>query len=108
MALDVHLATKSNDAATTRPVFQWEEPEHSAVFCDKRLDWKQFPMLRRMVDYYSDARFAGDEILRLIDELTVVTAMHRPRSSPYAALVGFRMACEQAVAENKIVICFCD
>jgi hypothetical protein len=108
VALDVHLATERFDPSTSRSVFQWEEPEHAAVFGDHRLDLDRFPMLRRMADYYADAQFAGDEIVLLLDELAIVIPMHNRRSSPHTSLVGFQKVCEQAVAQGKKVFCVCD
>jgi hypothetical protein len=108
MALDVHLVTDRFDPSTSRAVFQWDEPEHAAVFGDDRLDFDRFPMLRRMADHYADAQFAGDEIVLLLDELAIVIPMHNRRGSPHASLVGFQKVCEQAVAQRKKVVCVCD
>jgi hypothetical protein len=108
MALDVHILDSDAALPVDWPVCQFEEPIHSAVFFGGVLDAKQYPLLRRMQDYYADARYSWADLNGLVAELQKVLPKFADNPSAYRTLQQFMEVCRGAASHGKVVLCLCD
>src|SRR5437764_13593930 len=72
MALDVHILDSDAARPAGWPACQFEEPIHRALLFGGVPVAQQHPLLRRMQDYYADARYSGADLRGLVAEFQEV------------------------------------
>ncbi|MCB9925556.1 MAG: hypothetical protein H6822_25625 [Planctomycetaceae bacterium] len=71
MALDVHVVDDPSRRGLTGewPVCQFEEAVHSYIFHGAGIEvYSRYAYLRRMIDFYADASYAGDALDAVVGE----------------------------------------
>ena len=108
MALDVHVLDSDAARPVTWPVCQFEEPIHSAIFFGNVPIAQRYPLLRRMQDYYADARYRGADLRDLVRELQDVLPEFTGDPPVHQVLWRFFEVCRDAASRERIVLCLCD
>ena len=108
MALDVHVLDSEAAQPVGWPACQFEESIHSAVFLGGALEVGQYSLLRRMQDYYADARYSGPDLRDLAGELEEVLPKFASNPPIHQVLQRFMEVCRNAAAHDKVVLCLCD
>lgn len=108
MALDIHVLDSDTARPENWPVRQFEEAVHSAIFSGEARVAQRYPLLRRMQDYYADARFSGSDLRRLVAELEKVVPEFAGNPPVQKVLRQFLEVCESAASQGKVVLCLCD
>ena len=108
MALDAHVLGSDEARPAGWPACQFEEPVHTAVFFGGVLNVQRYPFLRRMQDFYADARYSGDDLRGLALELQEVVPKFAADPPVHRVLRRFLEVCRGAALEDKVVLCFCD
>ena len=108
--LDVHVVeSASTRNIATSPEFSFSEAAHSAIFHGAGIDvYSKFAHLRGMHDYYADAQYSGDSLLRLVEDIDKLLPMINSYSDACAALTELRRICVDAHAGYKTVFLVCD
>jgi hypothetical protein len=107
MALDVHVLGSDAARPVDWPACQFEEPIHSAIFFGSVPVVQRYPLLRRMQDYYADARYSGAELRGLAAELEEVLPRFGADPPVHRVLRRFLEVCREAAARGKVVVCLC-
>ena len=108
MALDVHILDSEAAQPAEWPVCQFEESIHSAVFFGGALEVDGYPLLRRMQDYYADARYSGADLRGLVSELEMMQPTFANDPTVHRVLQRFLEVCRSAASQGKVVFCLCD
>jgi hypothetical protein len=108
MALDIHVLDSDTTRPTGWPACQFEEPIHSAIFFGGVPVAQRYPFLRRLQDFYADARFRGADLRGLVAELQEVLPKFASNSRTHRVLQRFMEICREAASEDKVVLCLCD
>jgi hypothetical protein len=108
MALDVHILDSAADRPVGWPACQFEEPIHIAIFFGGVPVVQRYPLLRRMRDYYADARYSGADLRGLVAELQEVLPKFANDAPVHRVLQRFMEVCRSAAAQGKVVLCLCD
>jgi hypothetical protein len=108
MALDVHVLNSEADRPVNWPACQFEEAIHSAVFFGSVPVVQQCPLLRRMQDFYADARYSGTDLHGLVAELQKLLPEFAGDAPVHRILRRFIEVCRDAAAQGKVILCLCD
>jgi len=108
MALDVHVLDSDEARLADWPACQFEEPIHSAIFFGDVPVVQRYPLLRRMQDYYADARYGGADLRGLVMELQQVLPEFAGNPPVNRVLERFLEVCRSAASKGKVVRCLCD
>jgi hypothetical protein len=108
MALDVHVLDSDTARPVDWPACQFEETIHSAIFFGGVPVVGRYPFLRRMQDYYADARYSGADLRDLVAELQDVLPMFANDPPVHQVLRRFAEICRRAASQGKVVLCLCD
>lgn len=104
--LDVHVV-KSNGEREL--VYSFPEDTHSFIFCSAGIDvYSKFAHLRRMYDYYADASYSGDELLKVVEDIDHLRPMLDGNHDAQEVLDCFRRVCAAANSNGDRVILICD
>ena len=104
MALDFFIGDL---AESVPPALSLPEQMHTQLF--RRTDeLRRLPLLGRMADFYSDARYEGVDLWSLSQELQQVIPGFAGRPQMQATLRQLYEVCQTAITEEKGVYCFCD
>ena len=104
--LDVHVL-KSNGQREL--AYSFPEGVHSFIFYDAGIDvYSKFAYLRRMHDYYADASYAGDELVRVVEDIDRLRSMLDGNQDAQLALDTFRHICTSANTSGQTVLLICD
>lgn len=108
--LDVHIVeSTATRKITSPPEYSFAESVHSAIFHGAGIDvYSKFAHLRRMHDYYADAHYRGDSLLRVVEDIDQLLPMLKSYSDVCDALTKLRNICVDAHAGNKTVFLVCD
>jgi hypothetical protein len=108
MPLDIHVVNTEEERPSQWPLCEFEEPVHDAIFFGGKIDLAHYPLLRRMQDYYADARYRGVDLSGLLAELTEVLPSFSGQPEVHQVLSEFQDICRRAAAQGRIVLCWCD
>jgi hypothetical protein len=108
MALDIHLADEGDERFTDWPLCQFDMAVHEAIFFRQRFAIERYPMLLLMGHYYADARYSGDDLGRLMLELSEILPKFSGQPNVHGALMCLQNVCREAVLQKKVVHCVCD
>ncbi len=110
MALDVHIVEDpKRQHLTGFPSCQFTEDVHNYIFHGCCIDiYNHYPFLRRMIDYYADAHYAGDDLDSLVSEIDNLLPRLTALKSAVDTLTLFRSLCVDARATDKSVFLYCD
>jgi hypothetical protein len=108
MALDVHVLDSDAARPAGWPACQFEEPIHAAIFFGGVPVVQRYPFLRRMQDYYADARYSGPDLRGLVAELQDVRPKFANDPQVQRVLQRFLEVCRGAASRGKVVLCLCD
>jgi hypothetical protein len=106
--LDAHILDSDAAQPVDWPACQFEEPIHSAIFFGGSLELRQYPLLRRMQDYYADAKYSGADLRGLVGELQIVLPKFARHPEVYQIIQCFLELCRNAASQEKVVLCLCD
>ena len=110
MALDVYVVDGGgHDAASGFPTFAFEDRVHDFIFHGCGVDiYNKYPFLRRMIDFYADARFGTEVLDSLIAEIDDLTPHVSAMNAAVDALHSFREVCVAARDGGKSLFLYCD
>jgi hypothetical protein len=108
MALDVHVLDSDAARPVDWPACQFEEAIHSVIFFGGVPVVQRYPLLRRMQDYYADARYSEADLRGLVAELQEVVPLFASNPAVHRVLERFLEVCRGAASQRKAVLCFCD
>lgn len=104
MAFDLHIGDLEG---LFPPALSLPEQMHTQLF--RRTDeLRRLPLLGRMADFYSDARYESVDLWGLSQELQQVIPGFAGRPQMQATLRQLYEVCQTAITEEKGVYCFCD
>ena len=109
MPLDVYIVDVPSRSELTGepPAFQFNEAVHTEIFHGSGINiYSRFAYLRRMIDFYQDARYQSHEMEPLIAQIDALLPDLRNRAAE--ALAAFRNVCVEAQQEQKSLFLFCD
>ena len=110
MALDVYVVDgASRDPAAGFPSCAFVDRDHDFIFHGAGIDiYNRYPFLRRMIDFYADARYGSDVLDSLIAEIDDVLPQISSVKSAADAMQSFRDVCVAARDAGKSLFLFCD
>lgn len=108
--LDVHVVdSDAKRRFPDPPLFSFSEHVHSFIFHEAGIDvCSKFAHLRRMHDYYADATYAKDELLRVVEDIERLLPMLAGNRAACDALRTFQTICADAHSHGKTVWLVCD
>lgn len=110
MALDVHVVDGADrDPAAGFPSCAFVDRDHDYIFHGAGIDiYNRYPFLRRMIDFYADAKYGADVLDSLIAEIDDVLPQISSVKSAVDAMGSFRGVCVAARDAGKSLFLFCD
>ena len=110
MALDVYVV----DGADRKPAAgflscAFVDRDHDYIFHGAGIDiCNRYPFLRRMIDFYADAKYGCEVLDALIAEIDDVLPLISSNKSSVVAMQSFRAVCVAARDGDKSLFVFCD
>ena len=110
MALDVYLVDDAGRApAEGVPSCAFIERDHEYIFHGSGIDiHNRYPFLRRMIDFYADAKYGSDVLDSLIAEIDDVMPQISSAKTAVDSLQTFRDVCVVARDTGKSLFLLCD
>jgi len=108
MALDFHIAKNTKEAQSISCSASFELNAHEFIFHRTDLPREQFPLFRRMEDYYKDATYGLEELQSLIKELNELRVLFCNNEQTAKQLEHLLIACKKAQAEHSSIWVYCD
>ncbi len=104
MALDFIATTNEKEINWSEPIYSLSEDVHKYILTLAR-PLSNFPMVRKIADYYVDATILFGEIKNFIMELEKLIQVSKTKSSDLLELIRFL---ETAWIKEQNVYVFCD
>ena len=110
MALDVYVVDGAGrDPVAGFPSCAFADCDHDYIFHGAGIDvYNHYPFLRRMIDFYADAKYGSEVLDLLIAEIDDVLPRISSVSSAVDAMKSFRDVCVAARNAGKSLFLFCD
>ena len=110
MALDVYaFESPRRPSRLDRPSFQFEDAVHDAIFFGGGVEIEsQYAYLRRMIDFYADAKYSSDELEGLVAEIDDLLPKVAAGKRATNALTQFRETCLAASASGACLVLIAD
>jgi hypothetical protein len=110
MALDIFVVDDADRTpAAGFPSCVFVDRDHDYIFHHAGIDiYNRYPFLRRMIDFYADAKFGSEALDSLIAEIDDVLPLVSSVKSAVAAMESFRIVCVAARDAGKSLFVVCD
>ena len=103
------MVVSSRDPAAGFPSCALIDRDHDFIFHAAGIDiYNRYPFLRRMIDFYADAKYGSDVLDSLIAEIDDVMPQISSVKSAVDSMQSFRDVCVSARNAGKSLFLFCD
>ena len=108
MALDFHLGNNQKEATYSSAYTSLDFQSHQLLFQRFDLPEGQFPLFKRLSDYFKDASYCFVELENFANETREIKALYVENSQLNQQLDKIINICEEAIILKTNIWVFCD